>query len=57
MNTPIPAIDERHDIEAGAWFSKLSPELRSGILGAGQHRFFCCDFLVFCEEDQCVTPA
>jgi hypothetical protein len=21
------------------------------------HRFFCCDFLVSCKEDQCMTPA
>jgi hypothetical protein len=21
------------------------------------HRFFCCDFLVFCKEVQCITPA
>lgn len=24
---------------------------------AGVDRFFCCDFLVFCEEVQCMTPA
>ena len=29
MNTPVLTIDERHNIEAGAWFSKLSLPLRS----------------------------
>lgn len=32
MNTPILTIDERHNIEAGAWFSKLTQPLRSAIL-------------------------
>lgn len=32
MNTPVLTIDERHNIEAGAWFSKLSAGLRSDIL-------------------------
>jgi CRP-like cAMP-binding protein len=32
MNTPVLTIDERHNIEAGAWFSKLSQDLRSAIL-------------------------
>jgi CRP/FNR family transcriptional regulator, cyclic AMP receptor protein len=32
MNTPVLTIDERHNIEAGAWFSKLSPALRQAIL-------------------------
>lgn len=32
MNTPVLTIDERHNIEAGAWFSKLSSALRSAIL-------------------------
>jgi CRP/FNR family transcriptional regulator, cyclic AMP receptor protein len=38
MNTPVLTIDERHNIEAGAWFSKLSPELRSDILAHAQAR-------------------
>ena len=32
MNTPVLTIDELHNIETGAWFSKLSPKLRSAIL-------------------------
>ena len=32
MNTPVLTIDERHNIEAGAWFSKLSQPLRNAIL-------------------------
>jgi CRP-like cAMP-binding protein len=32
MNTPVLTIDERHNIEAGAWFSKLSQALRNDIL-------------------------
>ncbi|MBX3637227.1 MAG: Crp/Fnr family transcriptional regulator [Rubrivivax sp.] len=32
MNTPVPTIDELHNIESGPWFSKLSPALRSAIL-------------------------
>lgn len=32
MNTPVPTIDELHNIETGPWFSKLSPALRSAIL-------------------------
>ncbi len=32
MNTPVLTIDERHNIEAGAWFSKLSLPLRNAIL-------------------------
>lgn len=32
MNTPVPTIEELHQIETGAWFSKLSPALRSAIL-------------------------
>ena len=32
MNTPVLTIDERHNIEAGAWFSRLSLALRSAIL-------------------------
>ena len=32
MNTPVLTIDELHNIESGAWFSKLSSKLRSAIL-------------------------
>ena len=32
MNTPILTIDERHNIESGSWFSKLSTKLQSAIL-------------------------
>ena len=32
MNTPVLTIEERHNIEAGAWFSRLSSELRQAIL-------------------------
>jgi CRP/FNR family cyclic AMP-dependent transcriptional regulator len=32
MNTPVLTIDERHNIESGAWFSKLSQPLRNAIL-------------------------
>jgi CRP-like cAMP-binding protein len=32
MNTPVLTIDERHNIEAGAWFSRLSQPLRQAIL-------------------------
>lgn len=32
MNTPVLTIDEVHNIEAGAWFSKLSQTLQSAIL-------------------------
>ena len=32
MNTPVLTIDERHNIEAGAWFSKLSSALRNAIV-------------------------
>ncbi|MDP3083530.1 MAG: Crp/Fnr family transcriptional regulator [Rubrivivax sp.] len=32
MNTPILTIDERHNLETGAWFSKLSQSLRDAIL-------------------------
>jgi CRP/FNR family transcriptional regulator, cyclic AMP receptor protein len=38
MNTPVLTIDERNNIEAGAWFSKLSPALRSAILGRAHVR-------------------
>ena len=32
MNTPVLTIEERHNIEAGAWFGKLSQALRNDIL-------------------------
>ena len=32
MNTPVLTIAERSNIEAGSWFSKLSPSLRQAIL-------------------------
>ena len=32
MNTPVLTIDELHNIESGAWFSKLSLKLRSAII-------------------------
>src|SRR5918912_3956535 len=32
MNTPILTIEERHNIDSGAWFSSLSPTLRAAIL-------------------------
>jgi CRP-like cAMP-binding protein len=38
MNTPVLTIDERHNIEAGAWFSKLSAELRGAILARARVR-------------------
>ncbi len=38
MNTPVLTIDERHNIEAGAWFSKLSQDLRTAILARAHLR-------------------
>ena len=32
MNTPVLSIEERQNIESGAWFSKLSQPLRHAIL-------------------------
>ena len=32
MNTPVLTIDELHNIESGAWFSKLSSKLKSAII-------------------------
>lgn len=32
MNTPVLTIEERHNVESGAWFSKLSLPLRQAIL-------------------------
>jgi CRP/FNR family transcriptional regulator, cyclic AMP receptor protein len=31
MQTPVLTIEERHNIETGAWFSRLSPALRGDI--------------------------
>jgi len=33
MNTPVLTLDEHNNIENGAWFSKLSADLRQDILG------------------------
>ena len=39
MNTPVLTIPERHSIESGSWFSKLSQPLRHAILSrAGVRR-------------------
>jgi len=38
MNTPALTIDEQHNIETGAWFSKLSQTLRHDILARGRVR-------------------
>jgi CRP-like cAMP-binding protein len=38
MNTPVLTIDELHNIESGAWFSKLSQTLRSAILARAMVR-------------------
>lgn len=38
MNTPALSIDELHNIETGAWFSRLSPALRQDILARGRAR-------------------
>ena len=37
---PIPALSivERHNIDNGSWFAKLSPTLRQAILDAAQVR-------------------
>ena len=32
MNTPILTIEERNNIDAGAWFSSLSEALRAASL-------------------------
>ncbi len=32
MNSPVLTIEERHHIESGPWFSKLSPSLKADIL-------------------------
>ena len=38
MNTPILTIAERSNIDAGSWFSKLSPSLRNAILSRSMAR-------------------
>ena len=38
MTTPILRIDELHNIESGAWFSKLSATLREAILARAHVR-------------------
>ena len=38
MNTPALTIDEQHNIETGAWFSRLSQTLRQDILARGRLR-------------------
>jgi CRP-like cAMP-binding protein len=40
MNTPSLTIEERHNVESGPWFSKLSQPLRAAILArAGVRRY------------------
>lgn len=38
MNTPVLTIPERHSIESGSWFSKLSQPLRHAILSRASVR-------------------
>ena len=38
MNTPVLTIDERNNIESGAWFNKLSPALQGAILAQARVR-------------------
>ena len=38
MNPPVLTIDEQHNIDSGAWFSKLSPTLKSAILARSNVR-------------------
>jgi CRP/FNR family transcriptional regulator, cyclic AMP receptor protein len=38
MNTPVLTIDELHNIESGAWFSKLSSPLQHDILSRARVR-------------------
>lgn len=38
MTHPVLTIDEQHNIDAGAWFSKLSPTLKSAILARAHVR-------------------
>jgi CRP-like cAMP-binding protein len=38
MNSPVPTIEELHNIESGAWFSKLSETLQRAILSRSSVR-------------------
>ncbi len=38
MTSPVLTIDEQHNIETGAWFSKLSPTLKEAILARAHVR-------------------
>ena len=38
MNTPVLTLEEQHNIDSGAWFSKLSALLRADILARSQVR-------------------
>jgi CRP-like cAMP-binding protein len=38
MNSPVPTIEELHNIESGAWFSKLSETLQRAILSRASVR-------------------
>jgi CRP-like cAMP-binding protein len=38
MNAPVLTLEEQQNIESGAWFSKLSPALRSDILACARVR-------------------
>ncbi len=38
MNTPVLTLDEQHNIDSGAWFSKLSTPLRADILSRARVR-------------------
>ena len=38
MNTPVLTLEEQHNIDSGAWFSKLSAPLRADILARSQVR-------------------
>lgn len=38
MNTPVLTLEEQQNIDAGAWFSKLSAPLRSAILARARVR-------------------
>ena len=40
MNTPVLTVEERNNIESGAWFSKLSQPLRQAILSRAYVRRF-----------------
>ncbi|MBK1615683.1 Crp/Fnr family transcriptional regulator [Rubrivivax gelatinosus] len=38
MNTPVLTLEERQNVETGAWFAKLSPALRHDILSRAHVR-------------------